>query len=110
MGAGTSYVVEVALTRLDEQHLEVVIEVGKSTCDYTTTTATSTHNDVEFLWERRHVVICLFHDILRGVCRKQDEDDETDMVTSGTCAHFILSVDLCRTTHATPRLSLNGSS
>jgi len=61
-----AYVVEVAFAGLDEQHLEVVVEIGKSTCDYTATTATSTHDDIEFLWERRHIEEIFVSQYLEG--------------------------------------------
>jgi hypothetical protein len=43
-------VIEVALSSLDQENLEVMIEVGQAACNNTSATSTTAYNDVELLW------------------------------------------------------------
>ncbi|KAI6766113.1 hypothetical protein HG530_007183 [Fusarium avenaceum] len=43
-------VVEVALSSLDQENLEVMIEVGQAACNNTSATSTTAYDDVELIW------------------------------------------------------------
>lgn len=46
------WVVEVVLSSLNQEDLEVVVEIGESSSHNTTTRTTSAHDDVDLIWDR----------------------------------------------------------
>lgn len=45
------WVVQVVLTCFNQQNLEIMVQVGKSTGDYAAGAATTADNDVHFIWD-----------------------------------------------------------
>ena len=43
--------VQIVLASLNQEDLELVVEVGKSTSDDTTTRTTTNHNNINFVWD-----------------------------------------------------------
>ena len=51
-GTENPWVVEVVLSSLNQEDLEVVVEIGETSSHNTTTRTTSTHDDVDLIWDR----------------------------------------------------------